>query len=315
MSTAKPHFQLTENIKSFVKHFGIEKCGFFTLTFPDDVQCVYEASARFNSLRTGYLSKIMDGYIGVYERHESGRIHFHFVIALTKNILNEYRKGRLIQYDWQAVKKRNYRSVPKSLRDLWAELRETLPKYGFGRHHLEPIQHEKGIAKYLAKYLTKGIAEREHRDKGFRLVRSTSGKAALAWKKVSGAFAWNASGAKEWRASLAWYLNDLKRVWAAIRARSVAKGFVLSELSRKRFHAIAQMDSENYNIVMAEFFGKDWCYSMKDQIWDCYQMYKEDNSFSNATRIENWRESEKFQAFLSKLDSLGIEYKFNYLPE
>lgn len=272
MSTAKPHFQLTENIKSFVKHFGIEKCGFFTLTFPDDVQCVYEASARFNSLRTGYLSKIMDGYIGVYERHESGRIHFHFVIALTKNILNEYRKGRVVQYDWQAVKKRNYRSVPKSLRDLWAELRETLPKYGFGRHHLEPIKHEKGIAKYLAKYLSKGIIQRQERDKGFRLVRSTSGKKALIWKVVSGAFAFNGESSKEWRKALQDYI--LQR--ALIARYRLSKGYQYYPKFQSELNALSSMNAENYSQVMKKLYGSRWCYTIKDTLFEQWLRDKED---------------------------------------
>ncbi|MDK4685633.1 hypothetical protein QDY72_10800, partial [Kingella negevensis] len=70
-----------ENIQSFINYFGMQNCGFLTLTFSDDVKCVYEASKRFNSFRTNFLTKVTLSYIGVYERHKSGRIHFHFVVA------------------------------------------------------------------------------------------------------------------------------------------------------------------------------------------------------------------------------------------
>lgn len=144
MSSAKPSYQLKENIIAFINHYGIDQCGFLTLTFPDDVRCVFEASRRFNSLRTGYLSKVMNAYIGVYERHKSGVIHFHFVLALKKNIAWEVRKGQIVHFDHDQVRKGNYSSAAKELRRIWKQFREVLPRYGFGRHQLLPVKSEKG---------------------------------------------------------------------------------------------------------------------------------------------------------------------------
>lgn len=260
-STGKPAFALTENIQAFIEHYGIERCGFLTLTFADGIECVFEASRRFNSLRTGFLGKIMNAYIGVYERHKSGAVHFHFVLACKQNIASEYRKGRLVQFDAVSVRKGNYRSAPKALRDLWAQLRETLPKYGFARHQLLPVASGRGIAKYLAKYLAKGMAQRQERDKGFRLVRSTSGKAAVKWRRVSGSFAWSSS--VQWREALADYLKE-KALLARYRLNK--HGARYFKKLRQELEALAVMDEGNYSEIMKRLYGPKWCYAVKEYI-------------------------------------------------
>lgn len=270
-NAAKSSYKLVENIRAFVAYHGIEKCGFLTLTFPDEVDCVFEASRRFNSLRTGFLSRIMDAYIGVYERHKSGVVHFHFVLALKVNIYAEYRKGRLVEFDAEAVKKRNYRSAPKALRDLWAQMREVLPRYGFGRHHLVPVQSEKGIARYLSKYLSKGILQRKESDKGFRLVRSTSGRKAVMWRKVSGSFAWASS--VEWRQALASYITEKANI-ARFRLRLHESAYY--EKFRDELRLLSQMNAENYGQIMKSLYGSGWCYANRDKIFDDWLNSKDD---------------------------------------
>lgn len=262
--SSKSVYAFKENVHSFVNHFGLEKCGFFTLTFPDEVKCVFEASKRFNSLRTGYLSKIILGYIGVYERHKTGVIHFHFIVALKQNILFEIKKGVQVNYDFKAVRRRNYKTAPKALRLLWKELRENLPKYGFGRHQLEPIKSDKGISKYLSKYLIKGIAERKEQDKGFRLVRSTSGKKAQIWRKASTQFSWVGGTSEQWRKALKNYIEER----ASIARYRLSKQYRFYEKFLHELQKLSLMNQENYGEIMKNIYGSNWCYKNKDRIFE-----------------------------------------------
>ncbi|OAM40851.1 MULTISPECIES: hypothetical protein [Eikenella] len=51
----KSAYVLQLNVKSFIDRHGIERVGFLTLTFADDVKCPKEAQRRFNSLRSNFL--------------------------------------------------------------------------------------------------------------------------------------------------------------------------------------------------------------------------------------------------------------------
>lgn len=212
----KTRYAFRENVASFVSHFGVEHCGFLTLTFAEHVTDVREASRRFNSFRTGILSEHTLGYIGVYERTKKGRIHFHFLVAFEKNIRQGTRFDKCLNmhlptsFNFVQAKKGIYVSAPDSLREIWAILRKTLTSYGFGiQHRLVPVQDEKGVSGYLAKYLVKGLETRKPEDKGFRFVRSTIGKKAYIWRCVLSRFAWHSSRAKRFRSKFGEVLTDI----------------------------------------------------------------------------------------------------------
>jgi len=58
--------------------------------------------------------------------------------------------------DFQAFKRRDYRSANSALRVEWAFWRQTCPKYRFGRHKLMPFKSTaEGIARYVGKYISK----------------------------------------------------------------------------------------------------------------------------------------------------------------
>jgi len=167
-----------------------DRAGFLTLTFADDVQDAAEASRRFNSFASNWLRKVADGYIGTKERQKNGRWHFHLVVLWKVKI----RQG----YDWQAVRRGDYRSACPELRALWSELREVCPRYGFGRHMLEPIAKPEAAGCYIAKYVVK--SERDARDKGVRLIVAGGlGRKLLP----SVRFSWIGGKAREWRACVA----------------------------------------------------------------------------------------------------------------
>lgn len=176
------------NVRAFVAKHGVEKVGFLTLTFSDECRNTKEAQRRFNSFATGFLRKEFSEYIAVFERHKSGVIHYHLLVPMDFNI----RRG----FDWDQVKRRNYRSASRYLRGVWAKFREIAPRYQFGRCELMPVKSNAvGVARYVGKYISKSINQRTEEDKGVRLVRC-SRSARIATTR----FAWVTPGTYLWRA-------------------------------------------------------------------------------------------------------------------
>ena len=183
-------------IMALVALYGIERIGFFTLTFADHVTGLREAQRRFRSIRAHVIVKRYERAIVVWERHESGRIHFHLVVVLAEDI----RTGA----DFAAFKRKDYRSANRALRAEWAFWRNTCPKYRFGRHELMPIKsNAQGIARYVGKYIAKHIRQRLEEDKGARLVRFIGYKAGD--RTASCRFSWNSENAWLWRHKVAAY--------------------------------------------------------------------------------------------------------------
>jgi hypothetical protein len=201
------------------KRFGVERLGFLTLTFKDNVQVIKEAQRRFNSLNTGVLQGRYEKAIGCWERQKSGRIHFHLVVVVASDI----RTG----FDFEAVERGDYKSANPALRSEWAFWRRTAPDYGFGRTELLPVKSTaEGIARYVGKYVSKHIGNREERDKGAKVVRflgyakpssfleypvssegvRIEGPPRLVHRpgerSMSARFGWNSENALVWRAKL-----------------------------------------------------------------------------------------------------------------
>jgi hypothetical protein len=203
-------FVVAFETERLVHEFGIERIGFFTLTFKDHITKLREAQERFRSLRAHVILKRYERAIGVWERHQSGRIHFHLVVVLKDDI----RSGA----DFQAFKRRDYRSANSALRAEWAFWRQTCPKYRFGRHELMPVKSTaEGIARYVGKYISKHVSQRLPEDKGARVVRFIGYKPGMrrAWCR----FSWNTDNGWLWRHKLAAFakrfgltdMNQIKR--------------------------------------------------------------------------------------------------------
>lgn len=183
----KVAYALKENVAAMVSQHGLEQIGFLTLTFSDKVQNIREAQRRFNSLRTGVLSKRYPEWIAVVERQKSGRVHFHLLVVCAGDI----RTG----FDFEAVAKGDYRSASKILRVEWAFWRKTAPRYKFGRTELLPIKSTPGaISTYVAKYIGKHLDARLDADKGAKLVRYSRFAS-----RVGTRFSWNSPGSWVWR--------------------------------------------------------------------------------------------------------------------
>ncbi len=135
-------------------------------------------------------------------------------------------------FDFDAVKGGDYRSATAYLRKEWAFWRVTAPKYGFGRTELLPIKSTaEGIAKYLGKYIGKHIIHRLPEDKGARLVRYSKGT-----NRVSNRFFWCTPGADMWRAKLGTFCRSLN------------------------------LNSDNYQESLKDWFGKNWVYQLRPLI-------------------------------------------------
>lgn len=177
---------LAWNIQCLAKEHGIERLGFLTLTFADHVLDPRVAQARFHSLATGVLKRYT-AYIRVWERTKTGRIHYHLVVVLSHDI----RTG----VSFSELEAKNYKSAGPSLRDEWAFWRKTAPLYGFGRTELLPVKSTaEGISRYVGKYISKHVQQREERDKGFRLVDYSRNA-----RHVSTRFSFNTAGSRQWR--------------------------------------------------------------------------------------------------------------------
>jgi hypothetical protein len=187
-------FCLAFEIMQLAKEFGIERLGFLTLTFADPVLELKEANRRFNSLNTHVLKRRYRRAVVVPERQKSRRLHFHLLVVLDADI----RTG----VDFEASKRRDYRSAGSALRAEWSFWRKTAPAYRFGRTELLPIRSTaEGIARYVGGYIGKHIRERAETDKGARLVRYLGYEPGQ--RKTSCRFGWNTVNGWLWRHKLA----------------------------------------------------------------------------------------------------------------
>ena len=207
-SEKRSGYALTQNLAYLAKLHGLEKLGFLTLTFRQNLTDPRKAQRKFNSLATNVLRDLFVEYICVVENQKRGAIHYHLVVVCKEDI----RTG--VSFDEIATGR--YASASPELRQLWKELREIMPKYGFGRSELLPVKSTvSGICNYVGKYLTKASAYRDKHMKGACLIRYSTG-----WRVARVNFAWHSSGAKEWRRKLQVFgeatgcseLSELKKV-------------------------------------------------------------------------------------------------------
>ena len=207
---------------------GVDRIGFLTITPPDLVTDRAEWQRRWNSFATHYLRQRFPDWLRVVERMRSGRIHAHCLVAVGFDM----RTG----FDFEAAAAGDYRSASPDLRKLWAELRDQVPRYGFGRHELMPIRTTSdAMGSYVGKYIGKHLEARPESDKGWRLVAYGS-PARVARTR----FSWAAQGAS-WRRGC--------RLFAAMIAES--KGLQAGSL---RQHG------------MAAVLGKRWAYEWRETI-------------------------------------------------
>jgi hypothetical protein len=195
---------IAQELIALAKRFGIERLGFFTLTFEGEAPSIKDALRKFKSLANGVLKRRYVRGMRILERgEENGRVHFHCVIVLDRDI----RTG----FDFDAVARKDYSSASQYLRDEWAFWRDKAPLYGFGRTELLPVKSTaEGLARYVGSYIGKHIRSRFPDDKGARLVGfwgykeyfkspSTGELGCRSDRAASAQFAFNTNGSAIWR--------------------------------------------------------------------------------------------------------------------
>ena len=234
----KSEFKVKTEVMALFQKYPIERIGFLTFTFADDVQCHKEATKRLNSPITGVLRERYAQCIRVSERQSSGRWHFHLVVVCQQDI----RRG----VDFQAIKERRYKDGANSaLRDEWAFWRSTSKKYGFGRTELLPVRKTgEALAAYVAKYISKGFAYRQSQDKGMRLYSVIGGSRAC-----SSRFSFYSLKALIWRKKVAMWAASWSAAYDAV---AISGGHKPSE-------------PLNYD-DLPNFFGKRWAWRYRDAI-------------------------------------------------
>ena len=186
----KTAFILGESVSIFCDRHKITHVGFLTLTFPITLRDPKVAQKRLHSFLTHILTPRYKNHISVFERQESGSIHYHFLVSLAQDI----KTG----IDFEQLEKRNYKSANKYLKSEWKFLRDTAPKYGFGRTELLPVKtNQEAMAKYIGKYIAKHVEVREYQDKGINLVRYSNGA-----RCGTNRFNFVSEGSKLWRLKL-----------------------------------------------------------------------------------------------------------------
>ena len=146
-STKRVPLRLLGMSNFWLGKYSLERLGFLTLTFAQDIKDPIEAQRRFNSLATHVLRDRYADYIRIWERTKKGRIHYHLLVVLPEDI----RTG----FSFVEAEFGVYTSAPKALRSEWAFWRSTAKEYGFGRTELLPIRSTaEGIARYVGKYIS-----------------------------------------------------------------------------------------------------------------------------------------------------------------
>ena len=199
-SAYKTEFCLKENIRLAVEKYGIEHLGFFTVTFAKPVYCARTAQRHLNSLLTHVIrSRYGNRYIIVFERHQSGAIHFHFVVFVEKDIRTGFNWD-LARQAYEAQKQRDFALAGRLwtaaarkaengdfLRGEWKFWREARKRYRWlGRCEMLPIRSTaEAVAKYTGGYIAKHMQHRREEDKGVKLVRYGKG---MHWARSRIAF-------------------------------------------------------------------------------------------------------------------------------
>ena len=214
----KAKFIVKTNIHVMCDKYGIDRIGFLTLTFPDDVLSHKEAAKRFNSLATNVLKDRYAQWVRVSERQKKGRWHFHLVVVCKQDIRCGFNHANYAlnnknlkdcKYDKKLFKKLHGNKLPhganKALTSEWAFWLATSKKYGFGRPELLPVRKTgEALAAYVAKYISKGFAYRRDEDKGARLV-SYSKNARVCGSR----FSFVGGQSHQWRLRCKLFLDNL----------------------------------------------------------------------------------------------------------
>jgi hypothetical protein len=195
---------LAHEVMALAREFGIEKLGFLTLTFAENLTDVKEANRRLANVSRRVIKGRYRRAIAVRERQARGAVHFHLVVVLDVDIRTGVNFEQLS--DKTLSKRERYASAGASLKAEWAFWRETAPKYGFGRTELLPVKsNAEGIARYVGSYIGEHVRNRIEEDRGSRLVSYIGYKPGD--RKASSRFSWGTERGWLWRQKVGAFLR------------------------------------------------------------------------------------------------------------
>jgi len=225
------------------ERFGLESLGFLTLT-TERGEHWKEFQRRYDNARRRVVNELFQANMTVFEFSQGARLHAHSLVSARMDIRTGFDFSKyLMSIDKDTPLQEKRRLIREAaahctnLRNAWAELRERLPRYGFGRHELIPVRsNADAIAYYLGKYIGKSVPNRTKEMKGCRFVRYSQG-----WRTWKVSFSWATPGGWLWRRK-AQMLED-----------------ALTELLRPAY-------GEGYKARLREIFGRRWAYHLQDII-------------------------------------------------
>ncbi|CAK0765096.1 hypothetical protein CCP3SC15_3210002 [Gammaproteobacteria bacterium] len=266
---------LRQEIICLTRTYGVNRLVFVTLTFEDNCTDRKEAQRRFRRLCRGLLSKIFAKAIVVIERQARGAIHYHLVgvvdfdaktgfdfeaqdsVYAAEKRCRETHTWFRDDPAWQEATRRRNNSGSEELRALWAQFRQDLKEYQFGRHEILPIRsNADGISKYVAKYVSKNVGSRKEEDKGAHLVRYLNYK----------------SGDRHWKANFAWggRQDPEKKKGTPAPCNPLAEATVPNDrawLWRQKVGAWAEAQCMSSTDQIKELCGPRWAFHFKDEIF------------------------------------------------
>ena len=189
----KSIFGVRKNVAGWERKYPIEKLGFLTLTFKENIKDKHEAAKRYKRFRN-YFEEIGIGevLIKATEIQKRGALHFHCITVMRGDV----RSG----FDWEAYGQARhmgsliygtggFRKAPDTLKQAyghqtkvygasatpflrasWKALRKAAKIAGFGRCELAPVKSTKALGQYVGKYLTKSLTVQNEAYKGMRKI-------------------------------------------------------------------------------------------------------------------------------------------------
>lgn len=246
----KQAYVLYMEVERMCKTYGVDRVGFMTLTVPNDKdgKCPNEKEImrRFNNLNRRVFERYVEAIRVIEWGTVGGRPHLHLLVVMPFDI----RSG----VQWKETKagyKPVIETIGKDLREEWAYLRKTLPRYGFGRHELLPVRtSQEACSRYVGGYVKKGVLRRPDGCK-VRLFACIK----VETRAASTCFAWASPNSRKWRNGV----------------RILAQAFDLK-----------------YEDLRSKF-GPRWAYLWKEHIFRLARQHEEGYDFRNPPRIPHPR--------------------------
>jgi hypothetical protein len=277
-------FAAQENMRGYVRRAGEDRIGVLTLTTADECRSLREFQRRWNSLMTNFVRRLWKSGVWVRERQmRTGNWHGHALV----DVGFEIRPG----FPFEEVARRNYRNVDHRIRDLWKQLREKAPGFGFGRTELLPIKSNREWAiKYLTSYLGKALLSE-------KAIGEDKARLFGIWGSVRSVYS-----RFDWVSAR---LMRKKKAWlASVHGSADEDAFRRSYIAGRRF----RLGESLMRVILPE----DWYQVRRNGglEWDDLgrQAYEKDlQRYGDLDSVESRRRQSRLDFFLAEAEWMGCD--------